>query len=132
MTELREVRSYRDVDYAYDRVKDALHRLAREGDLPLFRVDSIHEEESVAGLPPVTRVCLGWKDGTADACPPVTSVEVYAWALATKKTRLEIDGHGVSRSRPPGDVNGADPDDDAVRTLLDEILEGCGARPRES
>jgi hypothetical protein len=36
-----------------------------------------------------------------------------------RKTRLEVDGHIVSRSGPPGD--GADA---GVRTLLDEIIEG--------
>ena len=124
MTEPREVRSYGDIDCAYDCVKDALHRLARDGDLPLFRVDSIHDEDSGVGLPPVTRVCLGWKDTPANLSAPVTSVEIYASALGPQKTRLEIDGHRVPCSRPPGGANGSDAADAYVRTLLDEIVEG--------
>ena len=107
MSEQRKVRCCASVDRPYASVRDALHRLplatpaAATGD-----VHSICDQENVAGLPSVTRVTLGWEHAERSAPLPVTSAEIYAWALSPAETRLEIEGHASPASGPGSDTDG--------------------------
>jgi hypothetical protein len=60
-------------------------------------VQRIVEEESVAGLAPVTRLEIGWEATRSPALFPSMSLELSAWPLSAGSTELRARGE----YRPP-------------------------------
>jgi hypothetical protein len=90
-------------------------------------VESIRDDEEVAGLAPVTRLTLGWEASRAPALFPSMHLELSAWPLAPDETQLEVRGE----YRPPLGTLGHAFDialghriaEASVHRLLDDIVE---------
>jgi hypothetical protein len=62
----------------------------------------VRDEDAVAGLPPVTRVEIGWEAARAPTLFPVMRAQLSAWPLTSTETQLEVEGE----YRPPLGVVG--------------------------
>jgi hypothetical protein len=119
MPEQRKVQYSASVDRPYATVRDALHRLPlASAPAASVHVHSVCDQEHIAGLPSVTRVTLGCEPAEASALPPVTSAEIYASALSSAETQLDIEGHLV-----PAAGLCSDAEDDRVRAFLRALLQ---------
>ena len=121
MTEPRTLRFYGYVDRSYERVSDLLRaqplglitratssaaKRAQELAVVLrvgvgaievgvdvkATVKRIRVEESVAGLPPVTCVEIGWEAARAPALFPIMRADLSAWPTLSNETQIEIEG----------------------------------------
>jgi hypothetical protein len=126
MSEPRRLRCYAYVDRPYEAVRDVLRKHPLEllqratvsaakradslatslrvaaagieiGVEVRIHVQSVSDEEGVAGLPPVTRVSVGWEAARAPSLFPLMSADLSAWPLSSSETRLEVEGE----YRPP-------------------------------
>ncbi|MGH7295162.1 MAG: hypothetical protein ACRELB_09525 [Polyangiaceae bacterium] len=57
-----------------------------------MHVHAMVDEDSVAGLPPVTRITLSWEAAQAAAFFPVMKAELSMWPLTSNETELELEG----------------------------------------
>jgi hypothetical protein len=121
MSQDKSVRCYGYVERPYEQVRALLHREPLEllqratrsasararALLASLKVDvggieigvdirthvrRVSDEEGVAGLPPVTRVDLGWEAARAPALFPLMSARLSAWPMTSTETQIEIEG----------------------------------------
>jgi hypothetical protein len=55
-------------------------------------VQSVRDEEGIAGLPPLSRMTLAWKAARGAALFPVMSAELSFWPLTSSETQIELEG----------------------------------------
>jgi hypothetical protein len=122
MTAPPNVRCYGRVDRSYELVRDALDGLVltSAGAAPL-RVQSLCHQESLAGLPAVTRATIGSMGANSDV-PEITS-EVYASRVSSSETQIEVDGHFPLPGKPETGASRAPAAEAYVRRLLEDIIE---------
>ena len=55
-------------------------------------VRSVHDDESVGGMPPATRVSITWEAAQGASFFPSMSAVLTAWPVTSTETRLELRG----------------------------------------
>lgn len=156
MSQPRKLRCYAYVGRPYEAVRDALHARPREllqratttasarasaiatslragvAGIEIavevrIHIQSVKDEESIAGLSPLTRVTLAWEAARTPALFPLMSAELSAWPLTSSETQLEIEGE----YRPPLGTIGSAVDaavlhriaEASVHKLLQDVVE---------
>jgi hypothetical protein len=121
MSQSRKLRCYQYVERPYADVRDLLHGRTREvlqratgsavarasgigaslhagavgvdiGVDVRVHIQSIKDEQGVAGMSPVTRIGLAWEAQHATPLFPVMHAELSFWPLMSTETQIELEG----------------------------------------
>jgi hypothetical protein len=57
-----------------------------------IHVQSVQDDQGIAGLSPVTRVAIGWEAARTPSLFPLMSGQLSIWPLTSSETQIELEG----------------------------------------
>jgi hypothetical protein len=124
MTEPHKFRCLARIDRPYESVRACLHGLfVVRTDPELNRMHAIYDQHDIAGLPDSTRVTMGLEEVTGRGSRHVDSAEIYASALSSFETKIEVECHCTSQPAVWADKESRDVAETRVQALLQSLVE---------